>query len=49
MVEVKFLVELVIIIVSLAVALYWFFTNYQDVTGQFFNWLSGATPLITGG
>lgn len=48
MVETKFLVEIVIVIVCLAVALFWVYTNYQATSGEFFDFLSDI-PLFSGG
>lgn len=48
MVETKVLVELVVIIVGLAVALWWLYTNYQSVSQQFFDFLKDI-PLFSGG
>lgn len=48
MVETKFLVEIVVIIVALAVALWWLYTNYQTVSEQFFGFLK-EIPLFTKG
>lgn len=47
--ETKFLVAVIIVIVSLAVLLFWIFTNYEAVTKNFFDFLSGAPLLSTGG
>lgn len=47
MVEVKFLVEVVVIVVALAVGLWWFYTNYESITRQFFDFL-GNTALFAG-
>lgn len=40
MVEVKFIIELVVIIASLALIIYIFWTNYHSISTQFFSWLS---------
>jgi hypothetical protein len=47
--ETKFLVAVVIVIVSLAVLLFWILTNYETVTKNFFDFLSGTPLLATGG
>ena len=46
MVEIKFIVELVVIILGLAVALYWFWHNYQSLSEQFFGFLSSVPSLL---
>lgn len=48
MVETKFLVEIVVIIVALAVALWWLYTNYQTVSEQFFDFLK-EIPIFAKG
>jgi len=49
MVETKFLVEIVVIIVALAVALWWLFTNYQSISDQFFDFLKDIPLFSSGG
>ena len=43
MVATKLIVELVIIIVTLAVGLFWLVTNYQSISTEFFDFLSDVT------
>lgn len=49
MVETKILVELVVIIVALAVALWWLYTNYETVSQQFFDFLKDIPLFSSGG
>jgi hypothetical protein len=48
MVHVKILVEIVVIVVTLAVALYLLYTNYGNVSTQFFDFL-GEIPIFARG
>lgn len=49
MVATKFLIELVVIIVALAVALWFLYSNYQSITTQFFDFLQTVPLFATGG
>jgi len=49
MVEVKFVIELVIIIASLALVVFIFWSNYAGLADQFFGWLKATPDLLTGG
>ena len=46
MVEKKFLAEIVIIVVAIAVTLLWVMTNYNSMSSQFFSYLSLALPSL---
>lgn len=43
MVETKFLVEIVVVVVGLAVALWWLYTNYDAISKEFFDFLGTLT------
>ncbi len=47
MVEMKFVIELIVIIAALAIVIYIFWTNYDKISGQFFTWLK-ALSGVTG-
>ena len=40
MVATKLIVELVVVVVTLAVALWWLWTNYSMISEQFFSFLN---------
>ena len=39
MVEIKFVVEMVLLIITLAIVIYWIYTNYGNVVEAFLDWL----------
>ena len=49
MVETKFLVEIIVIVVGLAVALWWLYTNYNSISTQFFDFISDIPLFSRGG
>jgi len=49
MVEIKFVIELVIIIAAFAILAYILWTNYSGIADQFFTWLKAVPSLISGG
>jgi hypothetical protein len=48
MVEIKFIVEIVVVIVTLAVVLYLLYTNYDTISSQFFDFFKGI-PFFSRG
>lgn len=40
MVEIKFIVEIVLLVITLAIVIYWVYTNYGNVMDTFLDWLS---------
>lgn len=40
MVEIKFIAEVVLVIIGLAVVLWWIYTNYSSLITAFVNWVS---------
>lgn len=48
MVEIKFIVEIVVVVVTLAVALYLLYTNYDTISGQFFDFFK-SVPFLSRG
>ena len=39
MVEIKFIVELLLLIITLVIVLYWVYMNYGNVVDAFLNWI----------
>ncbi len=46
MVEIKFIIEIAVIIASLAVLLFVFYNNYAGIADQFFGWLGGLADMV---
>jgi hypothetical protein len=46
MVEIKFVIELVVIIAALALVVYIFWTNYSGIADQFFSWLKSLPAMV---
>lgn len=44
MVTVKFIVEVVLLILGLALILIYFYSNYESITKAFFDWLKTYFP-----
>ena len=42
MVEIKFIVEVVLVIISLAIVLWWIYTNYTSLLAAFQDWVSNV-------
>ncbi len=40
MVEIKFIVEVVLVVISLAVVLWWIYTNYSGLITALQNWIA---------
>jgi len=40
MVEIKFIVEVVLVVISLAIVLWWIYTNYSSLVTAFQTWVS---------
>jgi hypothetical protein len=40
MVETKFIIEILLLVITLAIVLYWVYVNYGNVLDAFFKWLS---------
>ena len=41
MVTTKFIIEVVLVVISLAVVLWWIYTNFSSLSTAFINWLEG--------
>ena len=39
MVEIKFIVELLLLIITLVIVLYWVYMNYGNIMDAFMNWI----------
>ncbi len=41
MVTTKFVVEVVLVVISLAIVLWWLYTNFSNLSDAFINWIQG--------
>lgn len=39
MVEIKFIIEILLLVITLVIVLYWVYTNYSNVVDAFIEWL----------
>ena len=46
MVEIKFVIEAVVIMITLILVLIWFFPEFQAVLAQFLSWFGNAVNLL---
>lgn len=44
MVTVKFIIEIVLLILGLAIILIYFYSNYQNISNAFFEWIKIYFP-----